>query len=154
MTHSLFDPLGFVAPVLLEPKLLLRELCGDDWDDAISQEERKCWEDWLLSLSHLEKLSISRCFSPTRCGGKDCEVHNFADASRISYGAASYLRVIDGHGNVHCSFLMGKGYLVPVPITTIPRLELLAAITAVRLDRIIRRELPMLESAERYFWSD
>ena len=26
MTHSLFDPLGFVAPVLLEPKLLLREL--------------------------------------------------------------------------------------------------------------------------------
>ena len=27
MTHSVFDPLGMVAPVIIELKLLLRELC-------------------------------------------------------------------------------------------------------------------------------
>ena len=42
----------------------------------------------------------------------------------------------------------------PVPIITIPRQELLAAVTAVRLDRIVRRELPMLKLMKSYFWSD
>ena len=51
MSHALFDPLGFVAPVLLEPKLQLKGLSGHNWDDAISQKERKRWKtDCCLSL--------------------------------------------------------------------------------------------------------
>ena len=153
-THSLFDPLGFVAPVIVEPKLLLRELSGRDWDEEISDDEKRRWDSWLSSLSHLQELSLPRCFCPTRCIGSLCEFHHFADASRTAYGAISYLRIEDNHGNVYCSFLMGKSHLAPSPITTIPRLELLAAVTAVRLDRTIRRELPTLKSAKSYFWSD
>ena len=34
---SIFDPLGFIAPVLLEGKCILQDLCrnGVDWDDSI-----------------------------------------------------------------------------------------------------------------------
>ena len=41
MVHSLFDPLGFVAPVLLEPNLLLRKLNDSEWDEAITDEEKR-----------------------------------------------------------------------------------------------------------------
>ena len=34
-----FDPLKFVAPVLVEAKLLLRELGELDWDELISDEQ-------------------------------------------------------------------------------------------------------------------
>jgi len=49
---------------------------------------------------------------------------------------------------------MGKSHLAPIPVTTIPRLELLAAVTAIRLERAVRRELLMMESAKSYFWSN
>ena len=35
MSHSLFDPLGIAAPVLLEVKLLLRELNDREWDEEL-----------------------------------------------------------------------------------------------------------------------
>ena len=58
MTHSVFDPLGMVAPVQVEPKLLLRELCNHGWDDQIDDDKIKRWQTWLGSLCQLEGLSI------------------------------------------------------------------------------------------------
>ena len=72
------------------------------------------------------------------------ELHHFSDASGEAYGAVSYLRIADKSGKVHCLFLMGKSYLAPAPMTTIPRLELLAAIVSLRLDQMLKRELRWL----------
>ena len=38
---SLFDPLGFVSPIILKVKVLLQNLCkqGWNWDDDISDTE-------------------------------------------------------------------------------------------------------------------
>ena len=154
MSHSVFDPLGMVAPVLLEPKLLLRELCNHGWDDVIDSEKIERWQSWLSSLCHLEGLCIPRCFKPGGLDGAvECQLHYFADASELAYGAVAYLRVTDEHGQIHCSFVMGKSHLSPNPRTTIPRLELLAAVTAVRLHRTLQEELTLPISAF-YFWVD
>ena len=42
MTASVYDLLGFVAPVILEAKLLLQDLCKQkaNWDSVISEEVR------------------------------------------------------------------------------------------------------------------
>ena len=42
---SIFDPIGFLAPVLLKAKLILQKLCasGMGWDDPIPLKE-----DWLI----------------------------------------------------------------------------------------------------------
>ena len=49
-SHSLFDPLGFVAPVLVEIKLLLREMNGVDWDAALSEKKEERWRAWISTL--------------------------------------------------------------------------------------------------------
>ena len=154
MVHSLFDPLGFVAPVLLEPKLLLRHLNDREWDETVSEEEITRWKAWLMSLEKLEGLAIPRCLKPPDVKGElKYELHHFADASQLAYGAVSYLRVVDAEGHASCSLLMGKSHLAPKPSTTIPRLELQAAVTALRLDKAIKKELSM-PIDETYFWSD
>ena len=45
---SIFDPLGFVAPLLLDGKSILQELCRLDvsWDDPIPDDIKIKWEKW------------------------------------------------------------------------------------------------------------
>ena len=38
LLSSIFDPLGFVAPVLTQPKQWLRDLKDQEWDEEVSQE--------------------------------------------------------------------------------------------------------------------
>ena len=126
-SHSLFDPLGFVAPVLVEIKLLLREMNGDDWDAALSEKKEIQWRAWISALYYLEELKIPHCLKPCGMSGELIyELHHFSDASEEAYGTVSYLRIAVKSGKVHCSFLMRKSHLAPTPMTTIPRLELLA----------------------------
>lgn len=49
--NGLFDPLGFVAPVIIQGKSLLRDLTKDtsDWDSPLSQDKERSW--------HMEKLT-------------------------------------------------------------------------------------------------
>jgi hypothetical protein len=77
----------------------------------------------------------------------------FADASPVAFGAVAccrlrYLRVRYGD-KVHVSFVMAKGRLAPLKPTTIPRLELNAAVLAVNLSLIVKQELQIsLSSVE------
>ena len=52
MTASVYKPLGFVAPLILEAKLLLQDLCKQkaSWDSIISEEVRVRWSRWLKEL--------------------------------------------------------------------------------------------------------
>ena len=87
-------------------------------------------------------IGVPRCFKSTNLDGKLIyKLHHFADASKLAYGAVSYLCIEDERGNVHCFFVIGKGHLAPTSVTIIPRLELLAAVCALQLDEMLRREL-------------
>jgi len=81
------------------------------------------------------------------------QIHHFSDASSYGYGACSYLRLVDESGSICVSFLMGKSRLAPIKSISIPKLELTAAVLAVRLDELTRKELNLpLNSA--FFWID
>ena len=100
------------------------------------------WSKWLKDLPLLSKVSILRCLETPALGDVVTgEHHHFGDASQSGYGAVSYLRSENLSGEVNVSFLMGKSRLAPVKTTTIPRLELSAAVLAVKLDGTIREEL-------------
>ena len=116
---SLYDPLGFVAPVLLEAKVLLQTLCKQNlgWDEPIRENELGRWKSWLKNLVELNKIEVYRCLKPTEFGRVvSIQLHHFADASSYGYGACSYLRFLDHCGSVHLSFLIGKSRLAPYEI--------------------------------------
>lgn len=76
----------------------------------------------------------------------------FCDASETAYGAVAYLRAVN-KDNINVSFVLSKSRLAPIKTTTIPRLELQAAVVAVSLKNAILADLD-LELDKIYFWSD
>jgi len=153
---STFDPLGFIAPVVLQGKILLQTLCKDklDWDDPLPDEMKQKWEKWLCELPKLELLTIDRCFKSKEMTKLErSELHCFSDASNVGYGSCVYLRLIDVDGNVHCSLVIGKSRVCPIKAVTIPRLELSAAVLSTEVGSMMNDEL-RYESLQTYYWTD
>ncbi|XP_049319056.1 uncharacterized protein LOC125780640 [Astyanax mexicanus] len=152
---SIYDPLGFVAPFILVGKQILQQMCRDklSWDDALPDDLQPQWERWLQDLQHLVNVKIPRCYIPSSFKAQHYELHHFSDASVSGYGACSYLRVVNESGEVHCSLVMGKARVAPTKVTTIPRLELSAAVVAVRISDMLKKELD-IECQQEFFWTD
>ena len=153
---SIFDPLGFVAPLLLDGKSILQELCRREvgWDDPIPDEVKVKWEKWRSDLLEVQRITIPRCYKPDNFGRVvNAQLHHFSDASVKGYGQCSYLRLVNENQKVHCSFVMGKSRVAPLKPVTIPRLELTAAVCSVRISQQLQRELEYTIDQE-YFWTD
>ena len=153
---SVYDPLGFLAPVVLRAKRILQEVCqkGIGWDEPLPEELRPRWKRWKLDLLRLKELKVPRCFEPKTMGRKKTyELHNFADASTFGYGQCSYVRVKDENDNVNVALVMGKSRVAPSKISTIPRLELTAAVVAAKVGIVLQEELNYA-NVRQYFWTD
>ncbi|XP_067019483.1 uncharacterized protein [Acropora muricata] len=153
---SIFDPLGFVAPVLLEGKAILQEVCRQNvgWDDPVPAELQARWLKWKLELEELENFAIPRCYKPLDFGQVvKAELHHFSDASLKGYGQCSYLRLTNQVGKVHCSSVVGKARVAPLKIVTVPRLELTSAVVSVRVADLLRKQLDVDITTE-VFWTD
>ncbi|XP_028408800.1 uncharacterized protein LOC114531376 [Dendronephthya gigantea] len=61
--------------------------------------------------------------------------------------------MVDVEERIHCSFVMGKSRLAPLKSVTIPRLELLAAVVAAKLDKTIKKEID-IPIKDSFFWTD
>ncbi|XP_033642413.1 uncharacterized protein LOC117302547 [Asterias rubens] len=153
---SVYDPLGYASPFVLTAKILFQSLCRMKigWDDPIPDSIKEQWIRWMADLPLLQKISIPRCVKPLNYDTiTSAQLHHFADASERGFGAVTYLRLQDSSGLVHCVLLMAKAKLAPLKTTTIPRLELAAAVISVKLDETMRRHLT-LPLQETVYWSD
>lgn len=153
---SIFDPLGFVAPIILKGKQILQRMCQDKvgWDEPLPDDFRPRWEAWLQDLHNLSAVEIPRHYIPLAAKEVlQCELHHFSYASVSGYGMCSYLRVVSKSGEVHCALVMGKARVAPTKVTTIPRLELSAAVVATRTGALLKREME-IEDLQEYFWTD
>ena len=153
---SVYDPLGFLAPLVLKAKKILQEICNRcvRWDEPLPEEIRPRWEHWKRDLLRLHELQIPRCLESKSLNGKKTyELHNFADASNSGYGQCSYLRVKDEDESVHVSLVVGKSRVAPTKITTISRLELTAAVVSAKVAVMVQEELNYTK-LKQYFWTD
>ena len=110
---SLFDPLGCVSPVILEGRMILRNLCRRKagWDKDVTSSEAERWLQWINSLPAINDLHIPCCFNPTDFGNlKSIEIHNFSDTSLLAYEACTYLRLVDYNGSCRCSLVTGNSF--------------------------------------------
>ena len=62
------------------------------------------------------------------------EIHNFANASSYAYVACSNLHLVDIDDNILCAFIIAKLRLASIKAVSIRRLELTAAVLAVRIN--------------------
>ena len=109
--NSIFDPLGFIAPVIIHGKLILRKLMSNsiDWDEPLPDDSRIGWETWKNSLTSLQNLTIPRMYVPISLSTKPkIELHVFADASEKAISAVSYLRTIQEDGTSRLGFAFEK----------------------------------------------
>ena len=153
---SIFDPIGWISPFTLTGKIILQDICKHSyqWDDPLQDELLIRWNKWSSELSELSNIKIERCYKPHNFGRVvTYELHHFSDASTCGYGQCSYLRMIDEHGKIHCSLVMSKARVAPRKILTIPRLELMAAVTSVKIGNILKHELKY-EMLEEFYWTD
>lgn len=108
LISSVYDPMGFLAP-LLPVKLILTDLCKEKkgWDAEIRGKPCETWLQWLKHLEKLSELKVSRCLKPASFGStKTTQIHHFSDASQDGYGIGSYILLTNDQGEKHVSLLM------------------------------------------------
>ena len=81
------------------------------------------------------------------------ELHGFDDASTRAYGAAVYIRRVDETGHISTHFVMSKSIVAPTKTMSLPRLELLAAVTNARLLKFVAESLT-LKTDRLVCWAD
>ncbi|XP_062604472.1 uncharacterized protein LOC134266273 [Saccostrea cucullata] len=140
VVNSLFDPLGMIAPFVLQGRILMRDLIAEtiDWDDPLPECRIKDWRNWKDSLKSLEHLQVPRCL--LQHSYKDCDVkrlHVFSDASEQAIAAVAFLQAIDSNRTIRIGFTYGKSKIAPKHGHTIPRLELCAAVLAVEVGEMV-----------------
>ena len=130
-TARFYDPLGLYSPVSVVGKLLFQDTwCrGIDWNRILPSDLETQWHAWVSTLTSLSQLHIPRWLATSN---GNFQVHVFCDASEKAYGAALYIRLIEGDKTL-TRLACSKNRLAPVKRTTLPRLELLAALVGTRL---------------------
>nr|XP_041630535.1 uncharacterized protein LOC121501965 [Drosophila kikkawai] len=141
----LFDPLGFIAPVIISGKLILKEvtmakktqdngaMTALDWDDEVPKPLAERWQAFRDGLLGVDGLSILRWIHYSPGSIESAQLHAFCDGSSTSYAATTYLRLDHGDGTCYASLLAAKSKVIPTKPLTIPRTELSGAVLAVKL---------------------
>jgi len=153
---SIFDPLGLISPVILAGRQILQSMCKENlsWDHPIPENLRPQWEKWREELQKLKDVKIPRCYHPEGFGSPvSVQLHHFSDASLSGYGRCSYLRLENGDGQVHCTLVTAKARVTPLKVTTVPRLELQAAVLSATAARVLETELSY-PNITHHFWTD
>lgn len=150
---SLVDPLGLAAPLTIQAKKILQETWRFvvDWDEELPNDMSTAWHKWIKDLEKLRHLSLSRCH-PSYADAQQRQLHTFVDACETAYATAVYWRLIDAKGNVYISLAAAKARVAPLKLTSIPRLELQAAVLGCRLARTVIEEYDHKPDAKIY-WS-
>ncbi|XP_032690541.1 uncharacterized protein LOC116853521, partial [Odontomachus brunneus] len=149
----LYDPLGWVTPVVLAAKVIIQQLwrLKVSWDERVPNTILQRWQLIYAGIPRLNELYIPRWSGLTSTAR--IELHGFADASNVAYAAVVYARVTTASEKIVITLLQGKSRVAPLKTQSVPRLELLGATLLARLLEFVRSELN-LTGAPCVCWSN
>ncbi|XP_018375251.1 PREDICTED: uncharacterized protein LOC108769020 [Trachymyrmex cornetzi] len=99
---KLFDPLGFLSPILINAKIFIQELWAIKvgWDDPLPPHIANQWHNFVDELQEIPRITFPRWIGLT--GECQVDLHGFSDASQKAMAAVVYLpewRFVSGQDN-------------------------------------------------------
>jgi Pao retrotransposon peptidase. len=147
----IFDILGFVSPITINMKLLIKDLWTSkvDWDETPPLLIQERWSQIVSELPVLNTLKIPRHLS--------IQIHSsvslvgFCDASERAMGACVYVHVVHPDNSTHVHLACAKSKVAPMKYVTIPRLELCAALLLSKLLLVVTETFAARYDIQKYF---
>ncbi|XP_063991168.1 uncharacterized protein LOC135169799 [Diachasmimorpha longicaudata] len=150
---SIFDPLGLLGPTTLTAKHVMQQLwaAGIEWDESVPTNIYTQWVKYYQQLPLLNNIHFKR--HVVIHDMSNLEIHGFADASSIAYGACLYVRSTNVHGQIKTQLLCSRSRVAPLKTISIPRLDLCAALTLVELYNSVQKAI-RFDPSRVVLWSD
>ncbi|XP_075150331.1 uncharacterized protein LOC142224446 [Haematobia irritans] len=149
---QLFDPAGWITPIIIRAKMLLQQLWleGLDWDTPVSQETHLTWESLMQDFSHIANIKIPRWirYMPS----DRVQIHGFADASKAAYCACVYV-VVNSDCASNSNLVVAKSKVAPLRTICLPRLELNGAELLARLTNYVLSVFDF-KVTQTFLWTD
>ncbi len=152
-----YDPLGLLCGYTVRFKILMRSLAEEStgrvvrWDEPVPEGTNKEFREVARHLADLRAITFPRAAKPRKVVIGKPTLMIFGDGSTLASCALAYLRWQMADGSVQCRLLAGKTRVAPKCKISIPRMELVGALLAVRLAHRIIDSLRMELEAVRYF---
>ena len=151
--NSVYDVLGWSAPVTITAKLIFSEVCllKLHWDQEVPSDIQRKWEAWQASLRKAPSITVPRCIFKSQ--GNHFEIHGFADASKVAVCASIYVVTYQDSTPVDQNLLVAKSRVAPKEMS-IPRLELVAAHSLAKLQNNVSKALMSIPITAYHNWVD
>jgi hypothetical protein len=152
-----YDPLGLLCAFTIRFKILMRSIVGETcqkvtgWEDPVPAGTNEEFRKVVSHLGELRAITFPRAAKPKEEVVDKLMLLIFGDGSTAASCALAYLRWQMADGTVQCQLLAGKTRVAPKCKISIPRMELVGALLAVRLAWKIQDSLQMELEAVRYF---
>ena len=104
---SIYDPLGFIAPCILEPKLIECWKRNLDWEDPSLCDLLSRFEKCQKELYLIKDVKVPRLYGFNELKGDTVQLHIFTNSSQLAYRACAYFCIIRGN-DINISFIIGK----------------------------------------------
>lgn len=119
IVSSIYDPLGFVAHLVITGRIILKNVwkCKIDWDQTVPEYINKDWQSFLKFLKNIGDVQIDRCYSPKLQMCDNLQLHIFGDASNQAYCGIAFMRIQFGQ-QVEVKFITAKTRVTPLKDVT------------------------------------
>ena len=148
---SIYDPLGFILPILMVARVLFQETwyAEQSWENSLAPELQKRWDKWAAQLQEIPVLRFPRWLRVEKVGASEVlGVHVFCDSSKTAYGAYAY--IVSPNESV---LAYAKGKIVRRKGNSIVTCELKAAGLGVQVGHKVCDAVELPREKARY-WGD
>ncbi len=155
-----YNPLGLLCAFTIRYKIFMRSLSDEEegthvgWDDPVPASVEPDFPEVLQHLKDLKRVEFPRSIWPEPSKGPvkgNPMLLIFGDGSVEASCALAYLRWELEDRSVVCRLLAGKTRVAPRCKISIPRMELMGSLVAVRLYQKIKDSLRLEVSEVRFF---